>query len=71
VLPVVDDDDDEDVQWQTDTSMRAAQRRIQEQLNAVTSEMVMLCTHEEKPFGKKSHPHESKPKIREANGTHC
>lgn len=70
VLPVVDDDDDDDVQWQTDTSMEAAQRRIQEQLNAVTSEMVMLSTQEEKPSGKKSPPRESKPKIQEANGTH-
>jgi len=63
-----DDDDEDDVQWQTDTSMEAAQRRIQEQLNAVTSEMVMLSTHEEKPSGKKS-PRESKAEMQEPNGT--
>ncbi|OAY81653.1 Eukaryotic translation initiation factor 5 [Ananas comosus] len=37
-----DDHDDDDVQWQTDTSLEAAKQRIQEQLNAVTSEMVGL-----------------------------
>ncbi|CAN6447064.1 unnamed protein product [Victoria cruziana] len=41
-------DDDEDVQWQTDTSMEAARQRIQEQLSAVTAEMVMLSTDESK-----------------------
>lgn len=40
------DEDDDDVQWQTDTSMEAAQQRIQEQLNAATAEMVMLSTNE-------------------------
>ncbi|KAF8411829.1 hypothetical protein HHK36_004388 [Tetracentron sinense] len=42
-------DDDDDVQWQTDTSAAAALQRIQEQLSAVTAEMVMLSTNEEKP----------------------
>ncbi|KAJ4840266.1 hypothetical protein Tsubulata_024962 [Turnera subulata] len=43
-------DDDDDVQWQADTSMEAAQRRIQEQLvSKVTVDMVMLSTKEEKP----------------------
>ncbi|XP_054808648.1 eukaryotic translation initiation factor 5-like [Prosopis cineraria] len=44
--PVEDEDDDEDVQWQTDTSLEAARQRIQEQLSAVTAEMVMLSTDE-------------------------
>ncbi|XWS23822.1 hypothetical protein CRYUN_Cryun28dG0048300 [Craigia yunnanensis] len=39
---------DDDVQWQTDTSLEAAQQRIQEQLSAVTADMVMLSTDEEK-----------------------
>ncbi|KAK8507701.1 hypothetical protein V6N13_025356 [Hibiscus sabdariffa] len=43
-----DDDDDDDVQWQTDTSLEAAKQRIQEQLSAVTADMVMLSTTEEK-----------------------
>lgn len=42
------DDDEEDVQWLTDTSVEAARLRVQEQLSAVTSEMVMLSTIEEK-----------------------
>lgn len=44
----IDDTEDvaeeENVQWQTDTSFTAAQQRIKEQLTAVTSEMVMLNT---------------------------
>lgn len=39
-------DDDDDVQWATDTSLEAAQRRVQEQLSAATAEMVMLSTNE-------------------------
>ncbi|XVE78669.1 hypothetical protein DITRI_Ditri13aG0165300 [Diplodiscus trichospermus] len=39
-------DEDEDVQWQTDTSLEAARQRIQEQLSAVTADMVMLSTNE-------------------------
>uniref|UniRef100_A0A1D1YWA5 Eukaryotic translation initiation factor 5 n=1 Tax=Anthurium amnicola TaxID=1678845 RepID=A0A1D1YWA5_9ARAE len=49
--------DDDDVQWQTDTSMEAAQKRIQEQLSSATAEMVMLSTNEpdqeKKPKAKK------------------
>ena len=45
---VDDDDDDDDVQWLTDTSLEAARQRIQEQLSAVTADMVMLSTNEEK-----------------------
>lgn len=47
-----DEDDDDDIQWQTDTSLEAARQRIQEQLSAVTAEMVMLSTNEEKPKAK-------------------
>ncbi|XP_072995021.1 eukaryotic translation initiation factor 5-like [Typha latifolia] len=39
-------EDDDDIQWQTDTSLEAARQRIQEQLSAVTAEMVMLSTAE-------------------------
>ncbi|XP_076928505.1 eukaryotic translation initiation factor 5-like [Bidens hawaiensis] len=38
--------DDDDIQWQTDTSAEAARRRIQEQLSSVTADMVMLSTEE-------------------------
>ncbi|XP_020105740.1 eukaryotic translation initiation factor 5-like [Ananas comosus] len=48
-----DDHDDDDVQWQTDTSLEAAKQRIQEQLNAVTSEMVMLSATEPEQDNKK------------------
>ena len=41
-----EDDDDGEVQWLTDTSLEAAQQRIQEQLSAVTADMVMLSTDE-------------------------
>ncbi|OIT27390.1 PREDICTED: probable eukaryotic translation initiation factor 5-1 [Nicotiana attenuata] len=57
-------DSDDDVEWQTDTSMAAAQQRIQEQLNAVTASMVMLSATEEKS-DKSSPAREEKPK---ANG---
>ncbi|KAL0360148.1 UNVERIFIED_CONTAM: Eukaryotic translation initiation factor 5 [Sesamum radiatum] len=50
------DDSDDDIQWQTDTSISAAQQRIQEQLNAVTASMVMLSTNEEKPKSGKNSP---------------
>ncbi|CAL9128956.1 unnamed protein product [Musa textilis] len=40
------DNGDDDVQWQTDTSLEAAQQRIQEQLNSATAEMVMLSINE-------------------------
>ncbi|XVF31716.1 hypothetical protein REPUB_Repub17cG0016100 [Reevesia pubescens] len=42
----VDEDEDDDVQWQTDTSLEAARQRIQEQLSAVTADMVILSTNE-------------------------
>ena len=54
--------EEDDVQWQTDTSREAAQKRIQEQLSAATAEMVMLATDEpeEKP--------KEKPKEKKVNG---
>ncbi|XP_065847751.1 eukaryotic translation initiation factor 5-like [Euphorbia lathyris] len=42
-----EEDDDDDIQWQTDTSLEAAKQRIQEQLSAVTADMVMLSATEE------------------------
>ncbi|KAL5558312.1 hypothetical protein UlMin_034523 [Ulmus minor] len=61
-----DADDNDDVQWQTDTSLEAARQRIQEQLSAVTADMVMLSTTEEKQkSGKKSPECEKKS---ETNG---
>lgn len=43
---VNEDEGDDDVQWQTDTSNEAALRRIKEQLSDATAEMVMLSTKE-------------------------
>lgn len=69
------EDDDDDVQWQTDTSLEAARQRIQEQLSAATAEMVMLSTDEPekkiKPVNNKANgspkcaspPPEEKPKA--------
>ncbi|KAE8653883.1 Eukaryotic translation initiation factor 5 [Hibiscus syriacus] len=48
--------DDDYVQWQTDTSLEAAKQRIQEQLSAVTADMVMLTTSEEKKRSVKKSP---------------
>ncbi|TYJ29069.1 hypothetical protein E1A91_A06G045100v1 [Gossypium mustelinum] len=61
---VAGDDDDYDVQWQTDTSLAAAQQRIQEQLSAVTADMVMLSTDEEKKKSVKKSP-EPETKVHE------
>ncbi|RWW26923.1 hypothetical protein GW17_00008674 [Ensete ventricosum] len=58
---VADDNDDDGVQWQTDTSAEAARQRIQEQLNAVTAEMVMLSTTGNVPD--KEEKKEEAPKI--------
>lgn len=46
---VSEDGEEDDVQWQTDTSAEAACQHIQEQLSAVTAGMVMLSANEEKP----------------------
>nr|QCP57281.1 eukaryotic translation initiation factor 5 [Mangifera indica] len=61
--------DDDDVQWQTDTSLEAAKQRIQEQLSAVTADMVMLSTSEEKKSVKKSPERERKGHENGTNGT--
>ncbi|KAH7512705.1 hypothetical protein FEM48_Zijuj12G0119000 [Ziziphus jujuba var. spinosa] len=42
----VDDVNDDDVQWQTDTSLEAARQWSREQLSAMTADMVMLSTNE-------------------------
>ncbi|XP_068657225.1 eukaryotic translation initiation factor 5-like [Aristolochia californica] len=55
-------DNDDDVQWQTDASKEAAQKRIQEQLNAVTAEMVILSTDEPEEE-KKSKPPKKTSKV--------
>nr|GMD82095.1 probable eukaryotic translation initiation factor 5-1 [Ipomoea batatas] len=68
-----DNGSDDDVQWQTDTSMAAAQQRIQEQLNSVTASMVMLSTSEEKQKSEKSsRVHEERPESNgyESNNSH-
>ncbi|RID59895.1 hypothetical protein BRARA_F03087 [Brassica rapa] len=41
------DDDDDGIQWQTDTSREAAEKRMKEQLSAATAEMVMLSVKKE------------------------
>ncbi|AAF17676.1 putative eukaryotic translation initiation factor 5-2 [Arabidopsis thaliana] len=41
-----DEDDDDGVEWQTDTSREAAEKRMMEQLSAKTAEMVMLSAME-------------------------
>lgn len=52
-----DSEEDDDVQWQTDTSAEAARQRIQEQLSTATADMVMLATDE--PVKKVSKPEEN------------
>ncbi|XP_026405198.1 eukaryotic translation initiation factor 5-like [Papaver somniferum] len=42
------EEEDDGVQWATDTSLEAARKRIQEQLSAVTADMVMLTTADAK-----------------------
>ncbi|XP_021891349.1 eukaryotic translation initiation factor 5-like [Carica papaya] len=66
------DDDGDNVQWQTDTSLEAARQRIQEQLNAVTADMVMLSTDEAEKKAKTNsnlndNPHQEKPKAENGN----
>ncbi|GAB2217568.1 hypothetical protein Droror1_Dr00000767 [Drosera rotundifolia] len=61
-----DVNDEDDVEWQTDTSLEAARQRIQEQLSAVTTEMVILSTEDVKPVGKK--PAEEKSSKKKSPG---
>ncbi|XP_022131574.1 eukaryotic translation initiation factor 5-like [Momordica charantia] len=63
-----DDEDEDDVQWQTDTSLEAAKQRIQEQLSAVTADMVMLSTTEENKSSKKSTENEKSQVNGNKNG---
>jgi translation initiation factor 5 len=60
-------EDEDDVQWQTDTSAEAAQRRIIEQLTTATSEMVILGNGADKseasPRAKTPKETPSKPKL--------
>ncbi|TVU50284.1 hypothetical protein EJB05_01650, partial [Eragrostis curvula] len=50
-------DDNDDVEWQTDTSLEAAKQRMQEQLSTATAGMVMLSVDEsEKKKKKKQAP---------------
>lgn len=51
---VDENEDDDEVQWETNTSLEAAQQRIREQLTSATSEMVMLDNLEEPKPTKKS-----------------
>ncbi|KAF7816918.1 putative eukaryotic translation initiation factor 5-1 [Senna tora] len=60
-----DGDDDDDVQWQTDTSLEAARQRIQEQLSAVTADMVMLSTGSEEKSPKHSPKHKVTSEAKE------
>ncbi|KAK9071059.1 hypothetical protein SSX86_009627 [Deinandra increscens subsp. villosa] len=50
------EEDDDGVQWQTDTSAEAARQRIQEQLSSVTADMVMLATEEPEKKTSKASP---------------
>ena len=62
----IDDNDvEEDVQWQTDTSLEAARQRIQEQLSAVTADMVMHSTNDQE---KKTKPAPTKTNDGAENG---
>lgn len=62
----VAEEDNDDVQWLTDTSLEAARQRIQEQLNAATAEMVVLSTTETDKEGKK--PKKEKKEEATKNG---
>ncbi|XP_044468426.1 eukaryotic translation initiation factor 5-like [Mangifera indica] len=58
----VDEDADDDVQWQTDTSLEAARQRIQEQLSTVTADMVILSTDESEKKAETAHKADDSPK---------
>ncbi|OEL30041.1 Eukaryotic translation initiation factor 5 [Dichanthelium oligosanthes] len=50
-----EDGDDDEVQWQTDTSLEAMKQRMQEQLSTVTAELVTLSTDESEKKKESSH----------------
>ncbi|CAH1413474.1 unnamed protein product [Lactuca virosa] len=54
----VADADDDNIQWQTDTSAEAARQRVQEQLSAVTADMVMLLDEAVEAKTKTKAPHQ-------------
>ncbi|XP_010999408.1 PREDICTED: eukaryotic translation initiation factor 5-like [Populus euphratica] len=58
-------DDEDDVQWQTDTSLEAARQRIQEQLSAVTADMVMLAADETEKNSKTASKENGSPREEE------
>ncbi|KAL3640407.1 Eukaryotic translation initiation factor 5A-1 [Castilleja foliolosa] len=58
-----DEDDDDDIEWQTDTSLEAAKKSIQEQLTAVTADMVMLTTDEKEKKPKAADRVHNSPKA--------
>lgn len=47
-----DDEHEDDIQWQTDTSLEAAHQHVHEQLNSVTAGMVMLSTDDKEKGAK-------------------
>ncbi|KAF9683933.1 hypothetical protein SADUNF_Sadunf04G0065400 [Salix dunnii] len=55
--------DDDDVQWQTDTSLEAARQRVQEQLSAATADMVMLSTDETEKKARLPSKENDRPKV--------
>ncbi|XP_010530177.1 PREDICTED: probable eukaryotic translation initiation factor 5-1 isoform X2 [Tarenaya hassleriana] len=67
----VSDDGDDDIKWQTDTSREAVEQRMKEQLSAVTAEMVMLSTNEEKkkPAIEKKSVEQTKKPHENGNGS--
>ncbi|KAL9391854.1 hypothetical protein Peur_015774 [Populus x canadensis] len=58
-------DDEDDVQWQTDTSLEAARQRIQEQLSAATADMVMLAADETEKNSKTASKENGSPREEE------
>ncbi|KAG6777557.1 hypothetical protein POTOM_017382 [Populus tomentosa] len=63
-------DDEDDVQWQTDTSLEAARQRIQEQLSAVTADMVMLAADETEKNSKTASKENGSPREEEPKAGH-
>lgn len=51
-----EDGDDDDVQWQTDTSLEAVKQRTEEQLSTVTEELVTLPMDDSEKKNKKKEP---------------
>ncbi|KAG6540839.1 hypothetical protein Mapa_017817 [Marchantia paleacea] len=61
---VAEAEEDDGVEWQTDTSAEAAKRRIEEQLTAATSEMVMIDDEAVNPMSPTTKASkENKPKL--------